>query len=320
MAVYTPLTEAEFAYVAECYGLLAIDGAHPITEGVENTNYLLEYCTQTGEAGRAILTVFEARVNREDLPFFLGLKEHLCAKTIACPMPYRTVNGAQTVEVAGKQAALVSFLHGKSVLVPTALHTQQAGRMLARMHLATADFPLTRANSMSFTGWEALRGRISERKEQIAPASLYPLIEEELAYALSHWPMGLPRGIIHADFFPNNVFFDEESQLCGVIDFYFACDDLLAYDLAIVANAWCFDAAARFDAAAYDALLAGYASVRPLNAEEREAMPILLRVAALRFLLTRLHDMLYHDPNALVTPHDPMHYARILQWHQAAFR
>jgi homoserine kinase type II len=315
MAVYTLLTDDDKTTIAEAYGFERILATHPIAEGVENTNYLLEYQEDDGETYRAILTIFEQRVNAAELPFFLELKRHLRGKGIVCPEPYRTQTGELLFHINGKAAAVVSFLEGKSVLHPHASHIMQAGETLAKLHLAAADFPLQRQNTMSFAGWEMIRTRIAARAVSSEHSSLLRAIDAELDYARAHWVHTLPQGVIHADFFPNNVFFDEAGTLSGVIDFYFACNDALAYDAAIVANAWCFEAGV-FQSKHYAALMAAYDVVRPFTAAERDAMPMLLRVAALRFLLTRLHDVLYHDAAALVTPHDPMEYFHILTFHQ----
>jgi homoserine kinase type II len=315
MAVYTPITDTDLRALTTLYGLASIPTAHPIAEGVENTNYLLHYTHPDDSPARAILTVFEVRVEAKDLPFFLRLKEHLRGKGIMCPLPYRTITGEMTIMCHGKMAAMVSFLEGASVLHPTAHHCHQAGETLARLHVAGNEFPAHRTNSMSFDAWATLRERIAIRKHAMQPPELLARIDTELVYAREHFPRTLPSGVIHGDFFPNNVFFDAEEQLSGVIDFYFACNDLLAYDLSIVVNAWCFDSNAHFNTDAYAALLAGYESVRRLSDAEKTALPALLRISALRFLLTRLHDLLYHDANALVTPHDPLHYLRILDYH-----
>ncbi len=315
MAVYTTLTQKNYDEIAALYGFASIDAAHPIAEGVENSNYLLEYTNQEDTKNRAILTIFEQRVETVDIPFYLKLKQHLFEKNMHCPQPYHTKDGFLSCKIGEKHAAIVSFLDGTSVLHPTVGHVRQAGAILARMHLAAKDFPMTRANAMSFDGWHALRARIAERQEKLEDGML-ALIDEELGFVSTHWPHALPSGIIHGDMFPNNVFFDASDTLSGVIDFYFACYDLWAYDLAIVANAWCFNEAGQCDEGAYSALLDAYDRVRPLSDDERDAMPVLLRAAAMRFLLTRVHDVLYHDPNALLTPHDPQDYVRILRYHQ----
>ncbi len=315
MAVYTTITQDDLHTLMRTYGFATLPTAHPIAEGVENTNYLLHYRDAQGQETRVILTLFEARVRTEDIPFFLHLKEHLNGNHIPCPLPERTLNGELTTTLQGKNAAVVSFLNGASVSFPSSDHCRQAGEMLARLHEAAAGFPLSRANGMSYAGWRDLREKIVARRYRVQPPDLLAGIDAALEFAQRNWPDDLPSGIIHADFFPNNVFFDAEGRLSGVIDFYFACTDLLAYDLAIVVNAWCFDARGHVNEELFKAVLKGYETIRPLTGSEKTALPALLRVAALRFLLTRLHDQLYPDADALVTPHDPLHYARIMEYH-----
>lgn len=316
MAVYTQLTQAQLEAIIAAYGLGHLVDAQGITEGVENSNFLLK--TSPPDAAypitRSILTVFEKRVSAADLPFYLALMQHLHAKGVACPQPLTQENGAMLYEVAGKQAAIVTFLEGQSLTQWGADEMRQVGETLARMHLATQDFPLRRANDLSVAGWQALLARIADQLERIEPG-LRELVETELQTLSEAWPHDLPAGIIHADFFPNNVFF-QGGALSGVIDFYFACHDAYAYELAICLNCWCFDESGAFRADCSRAMLAGYESLRPLEPAEKQALPLLARGAALRFLLTRAHDWLHHDESAQVVPHDPLEYARYLRWHQ----
>lgn len=318
MAVYTTLTQSHIDSLILQYGLGSVQAAHPIAEGVENSNYILEYTTQAHQSQRAILTIFERRVSAVDIPFYMKLKQHLHESGICCPVPYLTNEGYLSCKIGDKHAVIVSFLEGKSILQPEISHVKQAGETLATMHKAAQSFPMTRPNAMSFTGWHQLRDRIAAHKEGYQHPIL-TVIDNELAYLHARWPHDLPSGIIHADLFPNNVFFNRRGELSGVIDFYFACHDLLVYDLAIVANAWCVDQKGGMIQAYYDALIQSYHSVRPLNDTEYDALPVLLRAAALRFLLTRLHDAFYHDPDALLTPHDPDEYLAILRFHQQQY-
>ncbi len=319
MAVYTYLTSDDIAHICDAYGLDAIEAAHPIAQGVENSNYLVEYRAKGSTAlHKAILTIFEDRVDRNDVPFFLKLKQYLHHQGICCPQPFVTSQGHIFIQVQDKEAALVSFLEGHSIEPPAVSHISQAGHMLATMHLAMATFDLKRANTMSFDAWEALTLRASGKVQSQQDHDILALIRHELGYQRKHWPAHLPRGMIHGDLFPNNVFFDEQGTLSGVIDFYFACHDMLVYDLAIVANAWCMTADGTMNQGAYDALCHAYVQVRTLSTQEQEALPLLLRAAALRFLVTRFHDVLFHDADALLIPHDPMEYVRILQYHQQA--
>ncbi len=308
MAVYSFLDDADFANIAEMYGFGGIAHATPIAEGVENSNYLLEL--RSGE--KAIFTMFEGRVDGADLPYFLRLKQHLHMRGYACPTPILTQNGDISCVIQDKHAAVVSFLQGKSVVKPTTHHTHQAGIALAKLHLAGADFNMHRNNSVGYAAWLELRQKIAIRAVEAQHLEWLALIDDELEHQAQHSFNHLPSGVIHADFFPNNVFFDKAGKLCGVIDFYFACNDAYAYDLAIVANAWCCDASGELLTSYYEALLAGLNSVRQLTTLEHAAMPNLLRAAALRFLLTRLADELYPNPNALLTPHNPHEYVKKL--------
>lgn len=311
MAVYTEVSDVELTGFIASYGLGELQSYKGIAEGVENTNYLV----QTAR-GPFILTLYEKRVERDDLPFFLGLMEHLAAKGVSCPTPMRDAEGRNLSQLAGRTAALVSFLQGVSVKHPTVGHCAAVGQALARLHQAGQDFAMRRENALGPSGWRALFAKVSGRADEIAPG-LSQVIATELEALENGWPRGLPTGVIHADLFPDNVFF-LGGKLSGLIDFYFACNDALAYDLAICLNAWCFEPDYRFNAEKGRALLGGYGEVRSLTNEERVAMPMLARGAAMRFLLTRAHDWLHHDATALVSPHDPIDYVHRLHFHQTA--
>jgi homoserine kinase type II len=317
MAVYTQLTNEQIAQLMmDAYGLSPLAFALGIAQGVENTNYLVAI----GEPGVAetkyILTIYEKRVAAGDLPFFLGLMQHAARAGIACPAPIARVNGTLYGEAFGKQAALVSFLPGKSRTEIALPHAAGVGALLASFHGATAGYTLGRANALSLAGWQSLYAKIEGRLDTIQPG-LEALVVDELAYLAQHWAAvgTLPKGVIHADLFPDNVFFAGD-DVSGMIDFYFACNDALAYDVAITLNAWCFDAAHRFDAEKSAALLDAYQQSRRFSDAERTLFPLLLRGTALRFLLTRAHDLLHHESGALVTPHDPMEYAAKLVFHR----
>lgn len=296
------------AFVAR-YGIGDLLAAKGIAEGVENSNYLLHTTT-----GFFILTLYEKRVRAEDLPFFIGLMEHLSVRGLICPQPVRDNRGEALGRVAGRNAAIVTFLDGLSVKRPAAVHCYEVGRGLALLHQAGADFASRRPNALSVPGWRPLAEQAGEAADTVSPG-LARRIAAEIAVHEQNWPSDLPQGVIHADLFPNNVFFIKD-KLSGLIDFYFACNDAFAYDLAICLNSWCFEADASFNLTKGQALLAGYESVRPLNAQEVEALPVLCRGSALRFLLTRLVDWLDVPAGALVKPHDPLEYDRKLAFHQ----
>ena len=308
MAVYTEVDDEALAAFLSRYDvgeLLAFKG---IAEGVENTNYLVSTST-----GQFILTLYEKRVDPTDLPFFLGLMEHLNANGLACPLPVRDRQGSALGDLAGRPAALVTFLDGVWVRKPQPLHCREVGAAMARMHAAGSGFTLTRTNALGFAGWQPLFERFAANADQIHP-ELHGAIAGELETLAPLWPTGLPAGVIHADLFPDNVFFRGET-LSGLIDFYFACNDAFAYDIAIALNAWCFEQDVSFNLTKGRAFLAGYASERPLTGDEVTALPTLCRGAALRFLLTRAHDWLHTAPDAFVKPHDPLPYLRRMRFH-----
>jgi homoserine kinase type II len=309
MAVYTEVSDDELSAFVASYGLGALLSYKGIAEGVENTNYLVHT-----DKGPFLLTLYEKRVAPDDLPFFLGLMEHLSKAGINCPTPVRDAQGRMLRTLAGRPAALVTFLEGVWIRRPQPAHCLAVGKALAQLHLAGRGFGLTRANALSLSGWRPLYERFQARADEIAPG-LADTIEQELAYLQANWPDGLSRGIIHADLFPDNVFFLGD-QLSALIDFYFACNDALAYDVAVTLNAWCFEGPNAFNLTKGQALLEGYQSVRPLAAEEAEALPLLARGAALRFLLTRAHDWLHTSSNALVKRKDPGEYLRRLRFHR----
>ncbi|WP_298354057.1 homoserine kinase [Rhodoblastus sp.] len=310
MAVYTDVTdEALFAFLGQ-YDLGAVLSFKGIAEGVENSNFLL-HC----QSGYFILTLYEKRVNPADLPFFIGLMEHLAARSLSCPLPVKRRDGRSLGTLAGRPAAIVTFLDGVSVRKPDARHCGETGRALAQMHLAGHDFGLTRPNRLSLKHWPKLFAASRAHADEVSPG-LAREIAAELAFLQRHWPSDLPQGVIHADLFPDNVFFIGE-KLSGLIDFYFACNDSLAYDLAICLNAWCFEPDGAYNVTKGRAMLQGYQSLRPLDAQERRALPVLARGAALRFLLTRLYDWLNVPPGALVRPKNPLEYLGKLRFHQS---
>lgn len=310
MAVYTDITEDELTAFLEQYDVGRLLSYKGIAEGVENSNFLLHT-----SAGSFILTLYEKRVDRADLPFFLGLMEHLADKGLTCPLPIRRADGAVLGELAGRPAAMISFLEGMWLRRPKAEHCRQVGRALARMHLAGRDFPMRRENALSVEGWRPLWEMSCGRADNIE-AGLTAEIERELAVLEERWPAGLPSGVIHADLFPDNVFFLGD-EVSGLIDFYFACNDLYAYDVSICLNAWCFEKDASYNLTKGMALLDGYDSVRPLSESERAALPLLSRGSALRFLLTRLYDWLSTPEGALVVKKDPLEYLRRLRLHRS---
>jgi homoserine kinase type II len=311
MAVYTSVPDDALEGLLARYDIGDPVALHPIAEGVENSNFRLET-----SAGRFILTIYEKRVDPADLPFFLDLMDHLAAKAIACPVPIHDRAGQSLQRLCGKPAAIVSFLDGRSPEGIDGRHCRALGATLAGLHLAVRDFGGYRPNALSVTDWGPLY-RACAASPAPLPDGLAELVAPTLDRLEAAWPGDLPAGVIHADLFPDNVFF-AGGEVTGVIDFYFACHDLFAYDFAICLNAWCFAPSGDYDLAKGRAMLAGYRAVRPLSAAEIEALPTLATGAALRFLLTRLYDWLNQVEGALVKPKDPLEYATRLAFHNAA--
>jgi homoserine kinase type II len=309
MAVYTDVSDEELEAFIESYAIGALTSFKGIAEGVENSNYLVHT-----ESGPYILTLYEKRVRPEDLPYFLALMEHLAARGINCPLPVHDREGRTLKELAGRPAALITFLEGLWVRRPNIEHCAGLGEALAKFHLAGENFPMRRANDLSLPGWKALFASIGAGADKIK-SGLGSVIDKELRYLEDHWPQALPQGVIHADLFPDNVFFLGD-KVSGLIDFYFACNDMLAYDIAVCLNAWCFEPDASFNVTKARALLEAYENTRPLNEAELDLLPALARGAALRFLLTRTYDLLNTDANALVKTKDPNEYLRKLRFHQ----
>jgi homoserine kinase type II len=310
MAVYTELSDSALAGFLSRYDVGALLSCKGIAEGVENSNFVLHT-----ERGNFILTLYEKRVAAADLPFFIGLMDHLAARGLTCPKPVRSRDGSALGTLAGRPAAMVSFLDGIWIRDPGAAHCGAVGGALAELHLAGAGFDMRRPNALSVESWPALFAAAGSGADTVAPG-LSALVTAELAHLAVSWPRGLPVGVIHADLFPDNVFFLGD-RLSGLIDFYFACTDAFAYDLAICLNAWCFAPDGSFDLVRSTALFEGYGAVRRLTPPEAAALPVLARGSALRFLLTRLVDWLNVPPGALVRPKDPREYLGKLRFHQA---
>ncbi|MGO8865903.1 MAG: homoserine kinase [Alphaproteobacteria bacterium] len=313
MAVYTEVSDEDLAAFLTQYDLGAVIACKGIAEGVENSNYLLQT-----ERGTYILTLYEKRVAREDLPFFLALMEHLAREGLACPTPVHGKDGLALRELCGRPAAIVSFLKGLWPRRIEPRHTARLGEALARLHLAGLSFALKRENALSLRGWRTLFQACEARAHEVQ-TGLAQELAAELSRLEAHWPKALPEGVIHADLFPDNVFFFGD-ELSGIIDFYFACTDFLAYDIAICLNAWCFETDGSFNVTKARLLLANYRKRRALSADEMAALPILARGGALRFLLTRLYDWLNHPTGAFVKPKDPLEYLQKLRFHQGITR
>ncbi len=313
MAVYTDVAFDDLEGLLADYDIGEPRSFKGIAEGVENSNFALQTTR-----GTYILTLYEKRVSASDLPFFLGLLDHLAGHGVACPLPVRSKSGARWTELNGRPAAILTYLDGLSLRRPGVQHCAAVGRALAELHEAGRDFPLVRANALSLAGWHRLAYSTLGQADKVQPG-LAELIVSSLRQLDMDWPTGLPTGVIHADLFPDNVLFLDD-KVSGLIDFYFACNDAYAYDLAIMLNAWCFEQDGAYNITKGRSLIAAYCRQRPLDAAEREALPQLARGAALRFLLTRLFDWLQRDPFALVRPKDPLDYSRRLRFHRSVKR
>lgn len=310
MAVYTDVSFEELKLFLGGYDLGEPHVFKGIAEGVSNSNYFLQT-----SAGTYILTLYEIRVEAGDLPYYLGLMGHLARRGIPCPVPVHSRNGSVTGMLNERPAAILTFLDGVSLRRPTPEHCRRAGSAMAHFHAAGVDFNQRRENALGPAGWRKLADDCAASADSVAPG-LRSLIDEELALLNSTWPHSLPQGAIHADLFPDNVLFVND-RISGIIDLYFACNDSLAYDLAVALNAWCFENDGAFNVTNGRALIAGYETRRVLLPEERDALPVLCRGAALRFLLTRLYDWINHNPAALVRPKDPKEFLRRLRFHRS---
>jgi homoserine kinase type II len=310
MAVYTDVMAEELTAFLAGYDIGELLAYKGIAEGVENSNFLVHT-----SRGYFILTLYEKRVAARDLPFFLALMEHLHARGLTCPQPVKNKQGKMLGKVAGRPAAVITFLDGMWIRRPSPSHCTAVGEALAKLHLAGIDFEQHRANALSVEGWRPLYEHCGKRANELQ-RDLQQFLAAELSYLEAAWPRELPQGVIHADLFPDNVFFLGD-KLSGLIDFYFACTDALAYDIAVCLNAWCFETDHSYNVTKGRSLLQAYAQVRPLSRMEQAALPLLARGAAIRFLLTRLVDWFEVPPGALVRPKDPLEYYRKLRFHQA---
>jgi homoserine kinase type II len=311
VAVYTHVPAEEMAALLTRYGVGTLRSFKGIAEGVENSNYLVE-----AENSRFILTLYEKRVEAGDLPFFLALLDHLADRGLPVPRALKDGDGVQVQTVAGRPACLIEFLDGVSLSHPTPAQARATGEALGRMHAALADFAPERPNTLGLAGWHDLAMRCGSAVDEIAPG-FSQRIADELTYLDAHWPTDLPRSVIHADLFPDNVLMLGD-RVTGIIDFYFACAEIRAWDVAVTHSAWAFSADGRaFDGAVGNALLAGYQTAHPLSDAERDALPVLARGSALRFTLTRAWDWLNTPADALVTRKDPLAFLRRLDFYAA---
>ena len=310
MAVYTNVDDAALDRFLEAYDLGTVLSFAGIAEGVENSNYLLRT-----DRAHYILTLYEKRVDRADLPFFIEVMEVLAKSGLTCPLPVPARDGSVLQDLSGRPCAVFTFLDGTWSRYPNRGKCAELGRTLAHLHLNCAPVSRRRPNALGPESWLPLLDSIGSQADVVGEG-MQDAIRERLDTILGSWPTDLPTGVIHADLFPNNVLFIGD-RLTGVIDFYFACDDILAYDLGICMNSWCFEPDGSFNLTKSRAMLKAYQSVRPLSEAETEAIPILAAGSAMRFFLTRLYDWIHTPSDALVSPKDPMEYWSILRFHQS---
>jgi len=309
MAVYTQVDDLTLTNFLNQYDVGTATSFKGIAEGVENSNYLLETTKD-----QFILTLYEKRANPDDLPYFLDMMEHLAGAGLPSPLPIRDKAGKSLQILAGRPACLISFLRGVSVNHISDTHCAELGSTLASMHNALADYAVSRPNDLSISGWQKLVDE-TETSADSVQHGLQKIITEEMAFLKENWPENLPKGTIHADLFPDNVLFTD-TKITGLIDFYFGCTDMLAYDIAVCINAWCFDENHNFIPSQAKRLTEMYDTVRGLTPAEIDALPVLCRGAAFRFLLTRLYDWVNPVEGAVVRPKDPIDYLKRLEFHQ----
>ena len=281
MAVFSPVNKEDLLSFLQKYDIGTLEKFEGILEGIENTNYKI-----TTSKDIFILTIFEKRVNTEDLPFFINLQNHLAHKNFKCPQPITNKEGKSINILNGKPAVVISFLHGKKAGEATPQHCQQVGSTLSFLHQATKDFKQQRTNGMQQSQWSNLFGECQGIKDHPYMDLIKP-IEEELLYLDQHWPRNLPQGIIHADVFQDNVFF-KDNNIVGIIDLSNACNDFFCYDLSICINAWCYENRLNIDK--MKNLIKGYNSIRKIKIQEIKYLNLFLRASSLRFYLSRLMD------------------------------
>jgi len=309
MAVYSPVTKNELEVFLKQYDIGILVKFEGILEGIENTNYKL-----TTSKNIYILTIFEKRVQTKDLPFFINLKNHLIKKNFSCPQPIKNKSGISINLINGKSCVLISYLEGHKTQIVSSHHCEEVGKILSLLHMHTADFDEKRKNNLNYAQWKNIFLKcksIDTKKYQ----NLFPIIEKELLFLKENWPKTLPKGIVHADVFQDNVFFIN-GNFSGLIDFYFSCYDFLSYDIALTVNAWCFATFDNFSKDRFFALIKSYEKNRILEDKEKKSLSVLLRGAAIRILLTRIHDQLFHPKGAFVEPKNPNEYVKILKFHQ----
>ncbi len=310
MAVFTVIDKKDIAYLLKKYEIGNLENFQGILEGVENTNYKI----QTSKK-KFILTIFEKRIDTKDLPFFINLQKHLADKNLKCPIPIANTNDEFIEEIKNKKCVIMSFLEGDNQIKNLNKdHCFEVGKLLGKLHQSTKDFVYKRKNYLSLEKLNEITLKCSKLNMDLY-SELIKSIEDEIKFIKSNYPQDLPKGIIHGDIFIDNVFFNN-NKISGIIDFYFACVDYYIYDLSICINAWCFNKRGFFDNIKFKSIIDGYENYRKIQENEKNSLNIILRFAAVRILITRLHDLLFHQPKTYVTPKDPIEFFEILSFHK----
>ena len=311
MAVFTKLSKTEIENYLGLYDIGSLNQYSEIVEGIENTNYKI-ICNGTPY----ILTIFEKRVNEDDLPFFINLKLYLNQNNFKCPRPIQNRNGEIINSIKNKKAVIISFIEGNKIDKPNINECNEIGKMLGNLHNLTSNFNESRQNSLDIKEWKNLLSKCTKNEDKKFDIILKE-VENEIDFLESVWPKNIPSGVVHADLFKDNVFFKDE-KITGVIDFYFSCYHFFLYDISIVINDWCFDSNGEiFNYEYYKAILNGYNEHKKITQQEIDSFNIILRSAAVRILVTRLHDYIFHPKDAIVLKKDPYQYYNILKWHQS---
>lgn len=321
MAVYTKISHSELAELISGYNIGTLQSYAGIADGIQNSNFFVDTIVGT-QSTRYVLTIYENRINTDDLPFFLDLTEHLAKHHVPCPLPITNNNGKKISFIQGKPCAIITYIKGVEAINASTKKIAEVGKNLAQLHLAGQSFPASRKNEMGIEYWSAMFNSIKKRTDEIEPGMANE-ISNALEYLIKNWPGNLPSGIIHGDVFPDNVLFADDGSVAGIIDFYFACNDIFMYDLAICLNSWCFDTTEPlnpqklFNPEKAKALISSYNKIRKLSEDELQALPILATGAAMRFLLSRIYGFLNRVDGALVHTKNPIEYLYKLRFHSA---
>ena len=311
MAIYTKISENDVVSIEKKFNLGKIISCKGIKKGIENTNYLVRT-----KNNKYILTIFEKRVKKRDVPFFMSLMDKLNNHNINCPKPQKSKAGNYSINIKNKPASIVSFVEGKDKNKLKIKDCYEIGKNVAKLHITSKKIKLHRKNSMSLKKWPKILNKIDNRS-RIINSNLNYLMKEALLEVKNKWPKNLPSGIIHGDLFIDNIFFNK-NKFHGYIDFYFACNDFLMYEIAICINALCFDKKNGkfiFNKKKSKNLIKGYSKIRKLSQREKKSLNILCKGAALRYLLTRTYDYLNTPKSAIIKIKDPKEYIQKLKVH-----